>query len=178
MKSGVEVFTIIRDTVSKVMNLYPEIKLIISEVTPRMDELDCQVQEANILLNELVESCENLFIVRNSNLRNQDFFNPDDPKHIRKTCIGRFAANIKIALRRAYGIKYDRITNSYSNERDLSQNYSQQCQFRNNQLSPEDIPRRNTMYNCNEEDKLRIFKNELLRSITASISEAFLRVGT
>ena len=102
-KSGEEVFHEMKDTVLKLKRLHPNIKIIISEITPRMDDLDSEVREANKLLNELVKNSTDVYIVRNGNLRKKSFFYHGDPKHIRKDCIARFAANIKYTLRQAYG---------------------------------------------------------------------------
>ena len=70
-----------------------------------MDGNDELVKEVNALINTFIESTDNTYIIRNSNLRHQKFFYHGDPKHIRRNCIGRYAANIKHALRVAYGRK-------------------------------------------------------------------------
>ena len=87
----------------KIQGFHPGIKVIVGEVTPRMDEKDELVKEVNALINTYIESTENTYIIRNGNLRHQKFFYNGDPKHIRRDCIGRYAANIKHALRVAYG---------------------------------------------------------------------------
>ena len=70
-----------------------------------MDGKDELVKEVNALINTFIESTNNTYIIRNSNLRHQKFFYNGDPKHIRRDCIGRYAANIKHALCVAYGRK-------------------------------------------------------------------------
>ena len=47
---------------------------------------------------------EDISIAWNSNLRNPDFFY--DAKHMKDSCIARFAANIKRALNKAYDRQY------------------------------------------------------------------------
>ena len=80
------------------------IKVILSEVTPRMDEYDKRVEETNVLLQQYVRSNQELFLTRNSNLRNPNFYLKDGI-HLKQSISARFANNIKIALRAAYGIK-------------------------------------------------------------------------
>ncbi len=121
-KSGVEVFDDIRKTVERIQNEYPHVKVILSEITPRMDDdgLDREVKDCNKLLNDYVNVSETIFIARNSNLRDRKFFLPDG-KHLKQNSIARFASNIKWALRRAYGIRLSngnqRYERSYQQER-------------------------------------------------------------
>ena len=99
------VFDKIRGIVSRLLEIHPHMKIIIGEITPRMDEKDDLVVTANELINRFAESNEKLYVIKNSNLRDPYFFYRGDSKHIRKKCIGRFAANIKYTLRVAYGRK-------------------------------------------------------------------------
>lgn len=80
---------------------YPDIKIIISEVTPRKGDLNKDVMKVNKLLAELCENVDFLFLVNHSNL--QDKFTLYDDRHIHKRVVPRFAANIKRTLRLAYG---------------------------------------------------------------------------
>ena len=100
-----KVFDDVKKLVEKLHRLYPGIKVIVGEITPRMDAKDELVKEVNALINTFIETTDNAYIIRNSNLRHQKFFYDGDPKHIRRNCIGRYAANIKHALRVAYGRK-------------------------------------------------------------------------
>ena len=106
-KTAHELFTSKRKFVQKVSETYPGMKFILSEVTPRMDEIDARVKEVNTLLNQYVIGHENIFLTKNSNLRKpQNFFT--DGKHLKHDIIPLFASNIKRALREAYGIKFEK----------------------------------------------------------------------
>ena len=111
-KDGEEVFDELKHFVLKMKDLHPDIKVIVSEITPRMDDRDAEVKIANRLLNDFVRDQQDVFITRNGNLRRRSFFYPGDSKHIRRDCIARFAANIKYSLRAAYGRKKFIRTNS------------------------------------------------------------------
>ena len=132
-KSGVDVFIDIKKTAERIQSMYPDVKVIVSEVTPRMDseDLDKEVKECNELLNDFVKQSENTFIVRNSNLRDRKFF-LDDGKHLKQNTIARFASNIKWALRRAYGIKWTNYTTNTTDRRYNNQYYNYE---RNSDLS-------------------------------------------
>ena len=77
-KSGELVFDGIRCIVERLREKFPGIKIILSEITPRMDNLDTQVKATNLLLNEYIEGSSDLFLTRNSNMRDPDFFMPKD----------------------------------------------------------------------------------------------------
>ena len=98
-----QVFADMKEIVLNLQQAYPGIKIIIGEITPRMDDRDEVVKDINFLIQQFGKSSENVFVIDNSNLRNKKFFYAGDSKHIRKDCIGRFAANIKHTLRVAYG---------------------------------------------------------------------------
>ena len=118
--SGAHVFDEIKKTVERIQSQYPNVKVILSEITPRMDcaDLDKEVKDCNELLNNYVNESDKTYIVRNSNLRDRKFF-LSDGKHLSKNTIGRFASNIKWALRRAYGIRW---TNNYSSHSTIHTN--------------------------------------------------------
>ena len=98
----------LKNIVSRLKSRYPSIKTIVSEITPRQDNRDEIVKEANVLINRFVENSDRVYVVRNSNLRNSNYTFHEDNKHISSECIAKFAANIKHALRVAYGRrKYD-----------------------------------------------------------------------
>ena len=173
------------------MALYPGLKVIVGEITPRMDEMDIHVKATNTLLNQFANGMENVFLIKNDNLRPSDFFEEGDAKHLRRSCIARFAANIKIALRKAYGIKFDRSArtyerqqyyNNYNNHQHHSQPqiWNQHRSFEaHSQTRDRDLGGRQAE---NENERMSVFKHDLLRSIassiSSSISEAFQRVGT
>ena len=106
-KTPHEYFTSVHKFVENVWLRYPDVKIVLSEVTPRMDHVDTRVKEANVLLRQYAQGFDNIFLTLNSNLRNPDNYF-DDGIHLKHHIIPRFAANIKRALRAAYGIKFER----------------------------------------------------------------------
>lgn len=97
---GDEVFTKIIRVISTLKGLYPKIKMIVSEITPRMDALDTRVKAINTLLNQFCDRIDNVYIVSHSNLRNPLYF--EDAKHIKRDYVPIFASNIKKTLFKAY----------------------------------------------------------------------------
>ena len=106
-KTPHEYFTSVHKFVENVWLRYPDVKIVLSEVTPRMDHVDTRVKEANVLLRQYAQGFDNIFLTLNSNLRNPDNYF-DDGIHLKHHIIPRFAANIKRAPRAAYGIKFER----------------------------------------------------------------------
>ena len=101
IKSPRLLFTSIRVTVELLRRKFPGIRVILSEITPRNDKLDNQVKEVNYMINAYAKKCDDIFTVIHSNMRNPDFFS--DERHFIKSIIPRFASNIKMGLKRAYG---------------------------------------------------------------------------
>ena len=95
------VFNSMKIIVEKLHNKYPNVKIILSEVTPRMDNIDQKVKSTNFLLEPYVKQTDNVFLTKHSNMRKREFFRDD--KHFCKECIPKFAANIKNTLRFVYG---------------------------------------------------------------------------
>lgn len=149
INEGDVVFAKIKNTVEKLKSKYPDIKVIVSEITPRMDERDTQVEVTNTLLNQFLNRSENTFVVMNKNLRNPDFF--EDAKHIRQSCIARFASNIKRALHKAYG----------------TQPYKQNSGYV--QRDREYVPARTNYARNTHRNEFEEFKHELLKKITAAL---------
>ena len=79
-----------------------------SEVIPRNDNRDSEVITCNNLLNSYATNQDDVYIARHANLRDKTYSCFRDNKHIRETKIARFAANLKFALRKAYGIESSR----------------------------------------------------------------------
>ena len=102
-----ELFTEINKFVTKVWERYPDVKFILSEVTPRTDRIDARVKEVNVLLQQFAQGFDSIFLTKNSNLRDPRNFFPDG-KHLKHDIIPLFVSNIKRALREAYGIKRER----------------------------------------------------------------------
>ena len=165
-ENGDVVFSNIKDTFGKLKRAYPNIKVILNEITPRMDNLDAQVKATNTLLNQFVDRSESTYITMNSNLRDPDFFY--DNKHFREESIGRFAANIKKALRSAYGIQYERQRRSNDQQqykydgRRTHSNYVMGGQAHDDRI-----------HKKHEYEKMKVFKDNLLLKII----EALQHVG-
>ena len=107
----------VSDQVKKVCDLirtrYGNPKIILAEITPRMDEKDAQVIECNTLINEYIESTDYISVAKHSRLRTPDGKHYHDDKHITKYAVAIFCASLKRALRTAYGIQ----TNEFSSDR-------------------------------------------------------------
>ena len=162
-----ELFTSINKFVQRVWERYPDLKIILSEVYPRMDQVgaDEKVKEANVLLSQYTQGFPNLFLTINSNLRKPgNYF--QDGIHLQHHIIPLFATNIKRALRRAYGIKFDRNLHSKRNEghqfrsdskihqQPPPQQHHQQQQQRSNQW---------------EEPLMQLVRNEIIAQLSRSL---------
>ena len=106
--SGSAVFNMIDELTRKMWEKYPDLKIILSEITPRKDVKDLEVKLCKRLLHERAQHTPELHIARHSNLRHPNGYFLRDAKHIKSSCIARFAANLKIALRKAYGLERNR----------------------------------------------------------------------
>ena len=103
-KSGEEVFDEIRETIEVIRKKHKDIKIILSEITPRNDSKDSEVKKCNNLVEEWIKSETNIYIAKHSNLRDSEWSMFADIKHIHQSAAPKFAANIKRALRAAYNI--------------------------------------------------------------------------
>ena len=88
--NGIQVFNKITHITHNLRVKYLEIKIIFSEITPGNDERDREDVICNRMLNSYAPTQETYSLFR-------------DNKHIRENKIAKFASNIKIALRQAYG---------------------------------------------------------------------------
>ena len=164
----------------KLPEIYP-LKFIHSEVTPRMDHLDRRVKEVNELLSQYAMGNDQIFLVRNSNLRNPDNYFTDG-KHLKHAIIPRFASNIKRALRSAYGIKFDRSYYNrrsdqeftYSNHQRQQQQEDQQQSQQQQQQRQQQQPRQQQTFDLSNQPLLQMIQKELINQI----SRAFEHVGT
>ena len=77
---------------------------MVSEVTPRKEYNDDQVKICNEHLHAYFDPMETVTMAIHSNLRTSNWKYHEDDKHFFKESIAEFAANIKIALRKAIGI--------------------------------------------------------------------------
>ena len=81
--------------------MFPEKKVILSGITPRNDDLDHVVAEANRGIHERIKNLPNVQHVYNGNLRENRFFH--DVKHLDKRLgIPKLAKNIKTELHFAF----------------------------------------------------------------------------
>ena len=106
--NGIQVFNKASHVIHNIKVKYPEIKIIFSEITPRNDDRDHEVINCNKMLNEYAATQENVFVAKHENLRDESYSFFRDVKHIKEIKIPRFAANLKIALRKAHGIDSSR----------------------------------------------------------------------
>ena len=90
--------------ISKIKDDFPNLKIVLSEITPRFDISDNQVLHLNALLLASFKNDKSAYIISNSNLRKESYFS--DNKHIKKENINILASNIKHGLRRILGIRY------------------------------------------------------------------------
>ena len=81
--------------INEIKQLYPNVKIIVSEITPRKDHRDREVQISNEELSKNTEKLPNVYIVEHRNLRDPDWKFFYDYKHIKKDCIPKFVANFK-----------------------------------------------------------------------------------
>ena len=103
---GDEVFKQIMDNIELLKQKYPEIKIVLAELTPRMDNKDAAVNKCNELLNHYAELDEKIFIASHESLRGNKTDFLADNKHISRKTIGVFVVNLKRALCQAHGIPY------------------------------------------------------------------------
>ncbi len=95
---------------------YPNTKIIVNEVTPRTDARDDQVKDCNKSLHELSEENDKVFVAEQWNLRDPTFSFFSDSKHIKAGKIARYVNNVKIAMRRAYGMLDPRTSGKRGNQ--------------------------------------------------------------
>ena len=105
-KSGQEVFEEVRENVAILKTKYPDVKIVLAELTPRKDEKDDEVNKCNNLINEWATGEGNIFVASHATLReNKDQFLYDN-KHIVKKRVGVFVVYLKKALCQATGAQY------------------------------------------------------------------------
>ena len=154
-----EVFRKIQNTSEKLKMLHPDLKIIVSEIIPRMDDKDDRVKETNLLLNKYVHTVGNIYVVHNYNLRDPDFFT--DAKHLRENCIPRLAANIKRSLYKAYNLTPFK-RNGGINNRDVENTnrvYNRDAGYLSNTKYHHD----------NERNQMESMKQELIRKLMAAL---------
>ena len=86
-------------------NTIQGISIIISEIILRKDNKDKDVIACNRLPSICSED-ENIFLINHDNLRDGNYSNFYNTKHIHYRATGLFVSSIKQMLRKAYGIIY------------------------------------------------------------------------
>ena len=105
-KNGKDVFNEMENIITLIKSKWPNVKIILCELTPRNDSNDIHVLECNKLLQTYSINDENIFLADHSNLRENSYSRLKDRKHVSKPKIGDFVINIKKALCAAYGKQY------------------------------------------------------------------------
>ena len=104
-QDGPEVARAILQVVQRLKETSPNLKVVVSEVTPRKLNRDNQVQVCNEHLHAYFDPMEDVTIAEHSNLRTAEWEFYEDDKHLKQDSISKFAANLKSALRRALNIE-------------------------------------------------------------------------
>ena len=104
--SGNDVYAEIVKNIDALKEKFPNIKIILAELTPRKDDKDAEVDICNKLINELARLDENIFVASHDTLRGDKNKFLADNKHISRKTIGVFVVNLKRALCQAHGIPY------------------------------------------------------------------------
>ena len=96
------------DNIMKIRDSHPNLKIILSEITPRFDSLDKDVLRLNAKIFNSFKACEHIFVVHHNNLRKEEFYY--DNKHLKKDHIHRPASNMKFCMRKVLGIRFVKST--------------------------------------------------------------------
>ena len=102
-KDGRDVFNELKSILEDITKSVPHIKIVLSEITPRNDERDAQVIICNALLKDAFSRSRNVTIAHHNKLRNSEWSFHEDAKHLSRISIGKFAWNLKNAIRSAMG---------------------------------------------------------------------------
>ena len=103
-EDGVTVGKRLEQLIKTIKQKYPTTKIILNELTPRKGPRDKEVIDCNRVLLQVASSDNSIFLAKQSNLRDAEYSFHFDEKHIKSSKIGRYVGNIKLALRKAYGI--------------------------------------------------------------------------
>ena len=88
----------------KIRDSHPNLKIILSEITPRFDSLDKDVLHLNAKIFNSIKACENKFVVHHNILQKEEFYY--DNKHLKKDHIHHLASNMKFGMRKVLGIRF------------------------------------------------------------------------
>ena len=157
-----QVFEKIKSITTLVEEKYKDINIILSEITPRNDYLDTQVIKCNSLINEYYINKDRVFIAKHDNLRKEYFFM--DNKHLTSNITPRFVSNLKIALRKAYGITKNDYNSSSLNRKTRNNDGIGNIEFSNKQRLMRNDDDKTTQH-------LNDFKADLLNKIADLINK-------
>ena len=105
-KDHTHVFNEMRHLLTQIRRMFKNIRMVVSEATPRNASRDKEVVEYNKLLHEYVKGIDDITITQHNSLRDWRMFS--DSKHIKSGKIAKFAANLIFALKRIYDISSKR----------------------------------------------------------------------
>ena len=125
IKEHQQVFDEMKSTIDKIRQKIPNVKIIMSEITPRTDDRDDEVMQCNELLHNYAYQHDDIFVTVHKNLRDATWSMFRDNKHIHEFKIPKFAANIIRALKMAYKIKDKRVLFEKDIEYPYRRNYVQ-----------------------------------------------------
>ena len=112
-QDGEEVATRLKELIETVQRIYPHVKIVMNELTPRADKRDDEVVKCNKTLGNIASASNGrIVLATQSNLRDKTYSFFWDAKHVKETKIARYAANLKIALRQVYGMVSPRVTHT------------------------------------------------------------------
>ena len=97
-KDHKQVFQETEMLINQLRNKYPGIKMIISELIPRKDNRNDEVEAFNSLLGKYASKYGDITVARHANLKDATWSMHYDEKHIKKNKIPKFAANIIRAI--------------------------------------------------------------------------------
>ena len=103
-RDGATIARTLSQVVQRMKETLPQLKIVVSEVTPRKVNYDDQVKICNEHLHTYLDHVEHVTLAVHSNLRTRDWRFYDDDKHISQSSIRKLASNLKTALRTALGI--------------------------------------------------------------------------
>ena len=105
-EGGEEVARRMKELIDTIQRLYPHVKIVMNELTPRADQRDEDVIKCNKALANITSASNGKIVLAiQSNLRDNTYSFFRDVKHVKETKIARYASNLKIALRKVYGIE-------------------------------------------------------------------------
>ena len=103
-KDHEQVFGEMKMVIDQIRRKIPNAKIIMSEITPRTDDRDIEVQLCNTLLHDYAQQHDDIIVTVHKNLRDATWSMFRDTQHIHEMKVPKFAANIIRALKEAYNI--------------------------------------------------------------------------